>query len=77
MSIYGYSLLSGLTTHAAKCVPLRQLDAQRVLHESFPRLLDAVQTALSVTEDALGIGGSAFDIFAMQHETLYSRLYMS
>lgn len=77
MSIYGYSLLSGLTTHAAKCVPLRQLDAQRVLHESFPRLLDAVQTALSVTEDALGIGGPAFDIFAMQHETLYSRLYMS
>lgn len=77
MSIYGYSLLSGLTTHAAKCVPLRQLDAQRVLHESFPRLLDAVQTALSVTEDALGIGGPAFDIFTMQHETLYSRLYMS
>ena len=77
MSIYGYSLLSGLTTHAAKCVPLRQLDAQRVLRESFPQLLDAVQTALSVTEDELGIGGPAFDIFAMQHETLYSRLYMS
>ena len=77
LSIYGYSLLSGLTTHAAKCVPLRQLEAQRVLRESFPRLLDAVQTALSVTEDEIGIGGPAFDIFAMQHETLYSRLYMS
>lgn len=77
LSIYGYSLLSGLTTHAAKCVPLRQLEAQRVLRESFQRLLDAVQTALSVTEDEIGIGGPAFDIFAMQHETLYSRLYMS
>ena len=77
LSIYGYSLLSGLTTHAAKCVPLRQLEAQRVLRESFPRLLDAVQTALSVTEDEIGIGGPAFDILAMQHETLYSRLYMS
>ena len=37
----------------------------------------AVQTALSVTEDEIGVGGPAFDIFAMQHETLYSRLYMS
>lgn len=27
LSIYGYSLLSGMTTHAAKCVPLRQLEA--------------------------------------------------
>ena len=77
LSIYGYSLLSGLTTHAAKCVPLRQLEAQRVLRESFPQLLEAVRTALSVTEDEIGVGGPAFDIFAMQHETLYSRLYMS
>lgn len=77
LSIYSYSLLSGLTTHAAKCVPLRQLEAQRVLRESFPQLLEAVQTALSVTEDEIGVGGPAFDIFAMQHETLYSRLYMS
>lgn len=57
LSIYGYSLLSGLTTHAAKCVPLRQLEAQRVLRESFPQLLEAVQTALSVTEDEIGVGG--------------------
>ena len=77
LSIYGYSLLSGLTTHAAKCVPLRQLDAQRVLRKSFPALLEAVQTALHITEDEIGVGGPAFDIFAMQHETLYSRLYMS
>lgn len=77
LSIYGYSLLSGITTHAAKCVPLRQLEAQRALRESFPLLTAAVRTALSVTEDELGVGGAAFDIFAMQHETLYSRLYMS
>ena len=41
------------------------------------QLLEAVQIALSVTEDEIGVGGPAFDIFAMQHETLYSRLYMS
>lgn len=77
LTVYGYSLLSGMTTHAAKCVPLRQLEAQRVLREHLPALLQAVQSALTTTQEDLGIGGAAFDILAMQHETLYSRLYMS
>ena len=77
LTIYGYSLLSAMTTHAAKCVPLRQLEAQRVLREHLPALLPAVQSALTITQEDLGASGAAFDILAMQHETLYSRLYMS
>ncbi len=77
LMIYGYSLLSAMTTHAAKCVPLRQLEAQRVLREHLPALLPAVQSALTITQEDLGASGAAFDILAMQHETLYSRLYMS
>lgn len=77
LTIYGYSLLSAMTTHAAKCVPLRQLEAQRVLRNSLPALLDAVQAAQTVTAADLGVSGAAFDILAMQHETLYTRLYMS
>lgn len=75
--LYGYSLLSALTTNAVKSVPLRQLDGQRVLRESFDQLKEAVQQAQQVTLSDLGIGGAAFDLFAMEHETLYSRLYMS
>lgn len=77
LTIYGYSLLSAMTTHAAKCVPLRQLEAQHVLREHLPALLQAVQSALAITREDLGASGAAFDILAMQHETLYSRLYMS
>lgn len=77
LTIYGYSLLSAMTTHAAKCVPLRQLEAQRVLRDHLPALLQAVQDAQKVTQEDLGVSGAAFDILAMQHETLYTRLYMS
>lgn len=77
LTIYGYSLLSAMTTHAAKCVPLRQLEAQRVLRDHLPALLQAVQDAQKVTQKDLGVSGAAFDILAMQHETLYTRLYMS
>ena len=77
LTIYGYSLLSAMTTHAAKCVPLRQLEAQRVLREHLPALLQAVQSALTITQEDLGASSAAFDILAMQHEILYSRLYMS
>lgn len=77
LTIYGYSLLSAMTTHVAKCVPLRQLEAQRVLRDSLPALLQAVQAAQTVMPDDLGVSGAAFDILAMQHETLYTRLYMS
>lgn len=77
LTIYGYSLLSAMTAHAAKCVPLRQLEAQRVLREHLPALLQAVQSAMAITQEDLGASGAAFDILSMQHETLYSRLYMS
>lgn len=77
LTIYGYSLLSAMTTHAAKCVPLRQLEAQRVLRGSLTGLLRAVQAAMAVAEEELGVSGAAFDILSMQHETLYTRLYMS
>ena len=75
--LYGYSLLSALTTNAVKSVPLRQLDGQKVLRESFPMLYKAAKISQQINLDNIGIGAAAFDIFSMEHETLYSRLYMS
>ena len=74
---YGYSLLSALTMCAAKAIPLSQYAGQRALHESFPDLIRAVDVALHLDLDDLGISAAYLDIAAMQHETLYSRLYMS
>ncbi|MBT1173064.1 urease accessory protein UreF [Bifidobacterium sp. MA2] len=74
---YGYSLLSALTMCAAKAIPLSQYVGQVALHDSFPRLVRAVDIAMTLHPDDLGISGAYLDIAAMQHETLYSRLYMS
>ncbi|KFI54083.1 urease accessory protein UreF [Bifidobacterium callitrichos] len=74
---YGYSLLSALTMCAAKAIPLSQYVGQVALHDAFPRLIRAVDIALTLKPEDLGISGAYLDIAAMQHETLYSRLYMS
>lgn len=75
--MYGYSLLSALTMCAAKAIPLSQYAGQVALHDSFPRLVRAVDIAMTLKPEDLGISGAYLDIAAMQHETLYSRLYMS
>ncbi|KAA8828340.1 urease accessory protein UreF [Bifidobacterium tissieri] len=74
---YGYSLISALTMCAAKAIPLSQYAGQVALHDSFPNLVQAVDVAFTLKPDDLGISGAYLDIAAMQHETLYSRLYMS
>lgn len=75
--MYGYSLLSALTMCAAKAIPLSQYAGQVALHDSFSRLVRAVDIAMTLKPEDLGISGAYLDIAAMQHETLYSRLYMS
>lgn len=74
---YGYSLLSAIITNVVKTVPLSQIAGQRVLHEKIPALLECVQKAKETKLEDLGISGVEFDLAAMNHETLYSRLYMS
>lgn len=77
LEMYGYSVLSAIVNNAVKLVPLSQLEGQRVLHESLPRLEKAVEQAMAVDIDALGISAAANDIHCMRHERLYSRQYMS
>jgi len=76
-SVYTYSILSGIVTNAVKSVPLSQHDGQRILNESLNDISYAISVALSVSIDDLGVCGTEFEIAAMKHETLYSRLYMS
>lgn len=77
LEMYSYSLLASLVNHAVKLVPLRQSDGQRCLAEAMERIPETVRKALSVTEEELGISGFGFDFRSMQHEKLYSRIYIS
>ncbi len=76
-NIYAYSVISGVVTNAVKSVPLSQLEGQVVLNENLESIRQAVEKAKFIEKNELGVCGNAFDIYAMKHETLYSRLYMS
>ena len=75
--IFCYSLLSPMVTNAVKLVPLSQMDGQRVLYELFPCIENAVEAAFLVSSEELGFSGAGFDICSMEHEVLYSRVYIS
>ncbi|MGN0666324.1 MAG: urease accessory protein UreF [Huintestinicola sp.] len=77
LQMYCYSLLSSMVNHAVKLVPLRQLDGQAALNNAMKLIPDAVERALSVSIDELGISGFGFDMRSMEHEKLYTRIYIS
>lgn len=76
-AMYCYSLLSSMVNHAAKLVPLSQLDGQAALAEIIGDIPKAAELAMNVDTDNLGIGGAGFDLRSMEHEKLYSRIYIS
>jgi len=75
--IYLYSQIASIITNAVKMVPLSQITGQKILNQSLDQIEECVNIAEKLTRDDIGIGGTAFDIAAMNHEILYSRLYMS
>lgn len=72
-----YNSAVGVITNGVKLIPLSQMDGQDILVALRPMLTQAV--AASENPDPAWIGAATIgnDIRAMQHETLYSRLYMS
>lgn len=77
LNLYCYSIISSITNHAAKLVPLRQLDAQRALMTASEYIPKGVERALKADEDEIGASGAGFDLSSMRHESLYSRIYIS
>lgn len=76
-NIYAYSVVSGIITNSVKNVPLSQLDGGSVLNKSLQYIKKAVSETEGIELKDLGIGGTGFEIYSYNHETLYSRLYMS
>jgi len=77
LSAFLYAQASLITTNCVKAVPLSQTDGQKLLNGCMPvysRVLDAV---FELDEEDVCLSTPGFDIRAMQHEGLYSRIYMS
>ncbi len=72
-----YSAAVNMITNAVKLVPLGQLAGQDILFRLEPLLAGVAQAAIDLDRDLVGVSSVGFDIRCMQHEKLYSRLYMS
>ncbi|PAF54423.1 urease accessory protein UreF [Helicobacter sp. 13S00482-2] len=74
---YLYAQSSNSVTNCVKTIPLSQNDGQRMLLALQETFQDILQTLEGLDESYLCSCTLHNDIKAMQHETLYSRLYMS
>src|SRR4051794_25123399 len=72
-----YNAAAGMVTNAVKLIPLGQQQGQEILF-SLHELIETLSTeSLQPDPEMIGICCPGFDLRAMQHEQLYTRLYMS
>ena len=74
---FSWSWLENQIAAATKLVPLGQTQAQRLLGELQPTLIEAITMANALSEDDIGAGLPAVAIASCLHETQYSRLFRS
>ncbi len=72
-----YNTATGFVTNAVKLIPLGQQDGHEMMIEFFSLISDLATKSLHPDKELLGLCSAGFDIRSMQHEHLYSRLYMS
>lgn len=77
LEFFIYRAASSMVTNCVKIIPLSQTVGQQILHRLYKLLDEIVATCKTLTLDDLGRSMPGMDIAAMQHEVLYSRLYMS
>lgn len=77
LAAFAYAQTSAMVVNAVKLVPLGQQAGQRMLSDLRGLLGELCRTAQTLTADDLFRTAPGLDVRAMQHERLYSRLYMS
>lgn len=77
LTAFYYNAATGMVTNSVKLVPLGQQQGQQILFELLPELPALVEQTFNIPRELAGRCNVGFDIRSMQHERLYSRLYMS
>lgn len=72
-----YAQTSAMVTACVKSIPLSQTDGQKILYGLAPRMKAMVAEVQTLTAEDLFTSAPGFDIRSMEHEALYSRIYMS
>ncbi len=76
LSFY-YNSMVCMVTNAVKLIPLGQLSGQDIIFELEQELEQLTTETIELDSEMRGVCAVGFDIKCMQHERLYSRLYMS
>ena len=72
-----FAQCSAMVTNCVKTVPLSQSQGQKILSELFEVMGNVISDVLVADEEDFCASCPAFDIRSMEHQELYSRLYMS
>lgn len=72
-----YTQTSAMVTTCVKTIPISQSDGQKILFSLYPLFDKIIAKVNSASEDMLCASTPGFDLRSIQHEHLYSRLYMS
>ena len=72
-----YTQTSGLVVTSVKTIPLSQTSGQQILYSMIDVYKEMIDEVHEMSWDEIGISSPGFDFRCMQHEVLYSRLYMS
>ena len=74
---YLYAQASAIVTNCVKTVPLSQSAGQKLLGSLYQEFEEILSEVKHCTEGDLCLSAPGFDLRGIQHERLYSRLYMS
>ena len=66
-----------MVTNCVKTIPLSQSAGQHLLSSCYDAFESILGDVMQWTEEDLCLSAPGFDLRGMQHEKLYSRLYMS
>ncbi len=72
-----YNLAAGIVTNSVKLIPLSQQAGQEILFNVKKTISNLANQINQIDQDMIGLCSIGFDIASMEHEHLYSRLYMS
>lgn len=72
-----YAQTSAMVVNCVKTIPLSQTGGQRILVACYEQMGELLERVTQLPKELLGADAPGFDIRCMQHEALYSRIYMS
>lgn len=77
LSSFYFNATVGMVTNCVKMVPLGQVDGQIIMNDMLTEIEHCVTKTLKLNSNMRGMCNCGSDIASMQHEHLYTRIYMS